>query len=232
VLSHGYYDAYYLKAQQVRRLIADDFRRAYRAVRRHRRTHGAQRGVQIRRKSDDPVQMYLNDIFTIAGNLTGMPAISIPCGFTTDGLPIGLQLQGDYFREARILQAAHQYQRATDWHAASAEGLLVKSGWEVVIGLETHTQVVDPRPKDLLGRVHGLRRAPNTQASAVDIRVARHAAGAEQGRVERAIRFGPGRGRDDQHAQRVRAQELLLPGPAEGLPDLAVRNPRSCRAAD
>jgi len=117
VLSHGYYDAYYLKAQQVRRLIADDFRRAFEQCDVIAGPTAPSAAFKFGAKSDDPVQMYLNDIFTIAGNLTGMPAISIPCGFTTDGLPIGLQLQGDYFREARILQAAHQYQRATDWHA-------------------------------------------------------------------------------------------------------------------
>jgi len=68
-------------------------------------------------KTDDPVQMYLNDIFTIAANLTGMPAISIPAGFTKAGLPIGLQIQGDYFTEARVLNVAHRFQQATDWHA-------------------------------------------------------------------------------------------------------------------
>ena len=69
-------------------------------------------------KTDDPVQMYLNDIFTIAGNLTGAPAISIPCGFDRRGLPIGLQVQGNYFAEARLLNVAHQFQQATDWHRA------------------------------------------------------------------------------------------------------------------
>jgi aspartyl-tRNA(Asn)/glutamyl-tRNA(Gln) amidotransferase subunit A len=68
-------------------------------------------------KSADPVAMYLNDIFTIAGNLTGTPAMSVPCGFTRAGLPIGLQIQGDYFSEARILEVAHRFQQATDWHA-------------------------------------------------------------------------------------------------------------------
>jgi aspartyl-tRNA(Asn)/glutamyl-tRNA(Gln) amidotransferase subunit A len=116
VLSHGYYDAYYLKAQQVRRLIADDFQRAYRqcdvimgpTAPTVAFCHGA--------KSDDPVQMYLNDIFTVAGNLTGAPAVSIPCGFDHNHLPIGLQIQGNHFAEALILHVAHRFQEATDWH--------------------------------------------------------------------------------------------------------------------
>jgi aspartyl-tRNA(Asn)/glutamyl-tRNA(Gln) amidotransferase subunit A len=117
VLSHGYYDAYYLKAQKVRRLIADDFRRTFAQcdVMMGATTPGV--AFAFGAKSADPVAMYLNDIFTIAGNLTGTPAISIPCGFTRAGLPIGLQIQGDYFSEARILDVAHRYQQATDWHA-------------------------------------------------------------------------------------------------------------------
>jgi aspartyl-tRNA(Asn)/glutamyl-tRNA(Gln) amidotransferase subunit A len=116
VLSHGYYDAYYLKAQQVRRLIAQDFARAFERcdVIAGPTTPGA--AFAIGAKTDDPVQMYLNDIFTIAANLTGIPAMSIPCGFTPDGLPIGLQLQGNHFAEARILEVAHRYQQASDWH--------------------------------------------------------------------------------------------------------------------
>ena len=116
VLSHGYYDAYYLKAQQVRRLIADDFQRAYEQCDVIMGPTAPSPAFKIGAKTDDPVQMYLNDIFTIAGNLTGAPAISIPCGFDRRGLPIGLQIQGNYFREAAILNVAHQYQQATDWH--------------------------------------------------------------------------------------------------------------------
>jgi aspartyl-tRNA(Asn)/glutamyl-tRNA(Gln) amidotransferase subunit A len=116
VLSHGYYDAYYLKAQQVRRLIADDFQRAYEKcdviIGPTSPTTAFRLGAQI----DDPVKMYLNDIFTTAGNLSGAPGISIPCGFDDQGLPVGMLLQGNHFREAQILNVAHQYQRATDWH--------------------------------------------------------------------------------------------------------------------
>jgi aspartyl-tRNA(Asn)/glutamyl-tRNA(Gln) amidotransferase subunit A len=116
VLSHGYYDAYYLKAQQVRRLIADDFRRAYEKCDVIMGPTAPSPAFKIGAKADDPVQMYLNDIFTIAGNLTGAPAISIPCGFDRRGLPIGLQIQGNYFTEANLLRVAHQFQLASDWH--------------------------------------------------------------------------------------------------------------------
>jgi aspartyl-tRNA(Asn)/glutamyl-tRNA(Gln) amidotransferase subunit A len=116
VLSHGYYDAYYLKAQQVRHLIADDFRRAYASCDLILGPTAPTAAFRIGAKSDDPVEMYLNDIFTVAANLAGAPAMSIPCGFTAGGLPIGLQLQGDYFSEARLFNVAHQYQQATDWH--------------------------------------------------------------------------------------------------------------------
>ncbi len=117
VLSHGYYDAYYLKAQQVRRLIADDYARAYEKCDVIMGPTAPSPAFRIGDKTDDPVQMYLNDIFTIAANLTGAPAMSIPCGFDRRGLPIGLQIQGHYFEEAKLLNVAHQYQQATDWHA-------------------------------------------------------------------------------------------------------------------
>jgi len=116
VLSHGYYDAYYLKAQQVRHLIADDFRRAYASCDVIVGPTAPTAAFPLGARSDDPVAMYLGDIFTVAANLAGAPAMSIPCGFTAGGLPIGLQLQGDYFSEARLINVAHQYQQATDWH--------------------------------------------------------------------------------------------------------------------
>ncbi len=116
VLSHGYYDAYYLKAQKVRRLIAEDFARAYTQCDVIMGPTAPSAAFRIGDKVDDPVQMYLNDIFTIAGNLTGAPGMSIPCGFDRHGLPIGLLLQGHYFAEARLLNVAHRFQQATDWH--------------------------------------------------------------------------------------------------------------------
>jgi len=116
VLSHGYYDAYYLKAQQVRRLIADDFRKAYQRCDVIVGPTSPTTAFCIGDNIDDPLKMYLNDIFTIASNLTGTPAISIPCGFDGKGLPIGLQIQGNAFAEAQILNVAHRYQQTTDWH--------------------------------------------------------------------------------------------------------------------
>jgi aspartyl-tRNA(Asn)/glutamyl-tRNA(Gln) amidotransferase subunit A len=116
VLSHGYYDAYYLQAQKVRRLIAQDFQRAYARCDVIAGPTSPTAAFPIGAKADDPVQMYLNDIFTIAANLTGAPALSLPCGFTRDGLPIGLQLQANHHDEARLLDTAHRYQQATDWH--------------------------------------------------------------------------------------------------------------------
>ncbi|HEX6945219.1 MAG TPA: Asp-tRNA(Asn)/Glu-tRNA(Gln) amidotransferase subunit GatA, partial [Casimicrobiaceae bacterium] len=100
VLSHGYYDAYYLKAQQVRRLIADDFRAAFEQCDVIAGPTAPTAAFALGDKTDDPVQMYLNDIFTIAANLAGLPALSLPCGFTGDGLPVGLQLHGPAFGEA------------------------------------------------------------------------------------------------------------------------------------
>jgi aspartyl-tRNA(Asn)/glutamyl-tRNA(Gln) amidotransferase subunit A len=116
VLSHGYYDAYYLKAQKVRRLIAQDFARAFERCDVVLGPTAPTTAFEIGAKSDDPVQMYLNDIFTIPAPLAGLPALSIPCGFDAKGLPVGLQLMGNYFSEARLLGVAHRYQQATDWH--------------------------------------------------------------------------------------------------------------------
>jgi aspartyl-tRNA(Asn)/glutamyl-tRNA(Gln) amidotransferase subunit A len=116
VLSHGYYDAYYLQAQKLRRLIARDFAAAFQACDLIAGPTAPSTAFAIGEKSDDPVQMYLNDIFTIPAPLAGLPALSIPCGLDEAGLPVGLQLTGNYFSEARLLAAAHRYQRETDWH--------------------------------------------------------------------------------------------------------------------
>ncbi|HUR42223.1 MAG TPA: Asp-tRNA(Asn)/Glu-tRNA(Gln) amidotransferase subunit GatA [Verrucomicrobiae bacterium] len=115
VLSHGYYDAYYLKAQKVRRLICDDFKRAFGEVDLILGPTAQSVAFKLGDKTADPVAMYLNDIYTIAANLAGVPAMSLPGGFV-QGLPVGIQLMGNYFDESRLLAAAHQYQLATDWH--------------------------------------------------------------------------------------------------------------------
>ncbi len=115
VLSAGYYDAYYLKAQKVRTLIAADFQRAFSQVDLLVCPTTPGPAFAIGAKIDDPVTMYLNDIYTIGANLAGLPAMSLPCGFQ-DGLPVGVQLIGPHFSESRMLSAAHAYQLETDWH--------------------------------------------------------------------------------------------------------------------
>jgi aspartyl-tRNA(Asn)/glutamyl-tRNA(Gln) amidotransferase subunit A len=116
VLSHGYYDAYYLQAQKVRRLIARDFLAAFERCDVVFGPTAPSTAFEIGAKSDDPVEMYLNDIFTVVAPLAGVPALSIPCGFDERGLPVGLQLTGPHFGEARLLGIAHRYQQATEWH--------------------------------------------------------------------------------------------------------------------
>ena len=114
-LSHGYYDAYYLKAQQVRRLIKQDFDEAFKEVDIIAGPTAPSTAFACGEKTHDPVSMYLQDIYTIANNLAGLPGISIPCGFS-DNKPIGLQLTGRHFAEEQLLRAAHQFQRHTDYH--------------------------------------------------------------------------------------------------------------------
>jgi aspartyl-tRNA(Asn)/glutamyl-tRNA(Gln) amidotransferase subunit A len=115
-LSSGYYDAYYRKAQQVRTLILNDFTAAFRAVDVLAGPTAPTAAFRIGEKSDDPLQMYLSDIFTISVNLAGVPGLSLPCGFTAAGLPVGLQLIGPAFGEETLLRTGHAYQLATDWH--------------------------------------------------------------------------------------------------------------------
>ncbi len=114
-LSAGYYDAYYLKAQQLRRLIRDDFARAFEEVDVIMGPTSPTVAFNLGEKSDDPVAMYLSDIYTIAVNLAGLPGISVPAGFVS-GRPVGLQIIGNYFAEERLLNVAYRFQQATDWH--------------------------------------------------------------------------------------------------------------------
>ena len=120
-LSAGYYDAYYLKAQQIRRLISEDFNRAFSEIDVIMGPTSPTVAFDLGEKVNDPVTMYLSDIYTIAANLAGLPAMSIPVGFV-GGRPVGMQLIGNYFDEARLLNVAHRYQRATDWHQKSPPG--------------------------------------------------------------------------------------------------------------
>jgi aspartyl-tRNA(Asn)/glutamyl-tRNA(Gln) amidotransferase subunit A len=122
VLSHGYYDAYYLQAQRIRRLIANDFVAAFKQCDVIMGPTSPSTAFKIGEKTDDPVQMYLSDIYTLAVNLAGLPGMSIPCGFA-DKLPVGLQLIGNYFAEAKLLNIAHRYQQVTDWHVQHPAGI-------------------------------------------------------------------------------------------------------------
>jgi aspartyl-tRNA(Asn)/glutamyl-tRNA(Gln) amidotransferase subunit A len=123
VLSHGYYDAYYLQAQKVRRLIARDFAEAYKRCDVIMGPTSPTTAFKLGEKIGDPVKMYLNDIYTIPANLAGLPGMSIPCGFDGERLPVGLQIIGNYFGEARMLGLAHQYQLATDWQTRMPPGV-------------------------------------------------------------------------------------------------------------
>jgi aspartyl-tRNA(Asn)/glutamyl-tRNA(Gln) amidotransferase subunit A len=116
VLSHGYYDAYYLQAQKIRRIIANDFTEAFKQCDVIIGPTSPSVAFDLGAKSGDPVEMYLNDIYTIAVNLAGLPGMSIPCGFSGNGRPVGLHIVGAYFSEAKMLNVAHQFQLATDWH--------------------------------------------------------------------------------------------------------------------
>jgi len=121
VLSAGYYDAYYLKAQKLRRMIRDDFRKALEDVDVIIGPSSPQAAFKLNEFVDDPISMYLSDIYTVSVNLAGLPAISIPAGFTNK-LPVGMQIIGNYFAESRLLNIAHQFQQATDWHQQSPKG--------------------------------------------------------------------------------------------------------------
>jgi len=120
-LSAGYYDAYYLKAQQVRRLIREEFMQAFREVDVIMGPTAPGVAFKLGAKADDPVSMYLSDIYTIAVNLAGLPAMSVPAGFA-DNMPVGLHMIGNYFKEGQLLNAGHRYQQVTDWHTRIPEG--------------------------------------------------------------------------------------------------------------
>ena len=122
VLSSGYYDAYYLKAQKIRRLIRDDFNQAFKDVDVILGPTTPSTAFKLNEHMQDPISMYLSDIYTVSVNLAGLPGISIPAGFSA-GLPVGMQLIGNYFEEAKLLNIAHRFQQETDWHQQQAQGL-------------------------------------------------------------------------------------------------------------
>ncbi|MGF6527298.1 Asp-tRNA(Asn)/Glu-tRNA(Gln) amidotransferase subunit GatA [Variovorax sp. PvP013] len=123
VLSHGYYDAYYLQAQKVRRLIADDFQQAFAQCDVIAGPVAPTVAWKLGAHGDDPVADYLADIFTLPASLAGLPGMSVPAGFGEHGMPVGLQLIGNYFGESRLLNAAHRFQQATDWHTRAPQGV-------------------------------------------------------------------------------------------------------------
>jgi len=123
VLSHGYYDAYYLQAQKLRRMIADDFQACFRQCDLIAGPVAPSVAWKLGDKGDDPVKAYLADIFTLPGSLAGLPGMSIPSGFGEGGMPVGLQLIGNYFEEGALLHAAHAFQQATDWHTRVPSGI-------------------------------------------------------------------------------------------------------------
>ncbi|WP_066269284.1 Asp-tRNA(Asn)/Glu-tRNA(Gln) amidotransferase subunit GatA [Hydrogenophaga palleronii] len=122
VLSHGYYDAYYLQAQKIRRLIAQDFQAAFTQCDLIAGPVAPSVAWKIGEKSTDPMANYLADIYTLSTSLAGLPGMSVPAGFGAGGLPVGLQLVGNYFQEGAMLQAAHAFQQATDWHTRAPQG--------------------------------------------------------------------------------------------------------------
>jgi len=122
VLSHGYYDAYYLQAQKIRRMIADDFQQAFKACDVIAGPVAPTVAWKIGEKADDPVANYLADIFTLPASLAGLPGMSVPCGFGEGGMPVGMQLIGNYMAEAKLLNVAHRFQQATDFHLRRPEG--------------------------------------------------------------------------------------------------------------
>jgi aspartyl-tRNA(Asn)/glutamyl-tRNA(Gln) amidotransferase subunit A len=122
VLSHGYYDAYYLQAQKIRRMIADDFQQAFKLCDVIAGPVAPTVAWKLGDKSDDPVANYLADIFTLPGSLAGLPGMSISVGFGAGHMPVGMQLIGNYLQEAKLLNVAHRFQQATDWHVAKPQG--------------------------------------------------------------------------------------------------------------
>jgi aspartyl-tRNA(Asn)/glutamyl-tRNA(Gln) amidotransferase subunit A len=116
VLSHGYYDAYYLQAQKIRRMIADDFQQAFKSCDVIAGPVAPTVAWKLGERAEDPVANYLADIFTLPGSLAGLPGLSVPCGFGEAGMPVGLQLLGNYMDEGKLLNVAHRLQQVTDFH--------------------------------------------------------------------------------------------------------------------
>ena len=230
VLSHGYYDAYYLQAQKLRRMIADDFQACFSQCDLIAGPVAPTVAWPIGEQGDDPVKAYLADIFTLPASLAGLPGMSLPAGFGEHGMPVGLQLIGNYFDEAAAaargacLPARHRLAPARTGDALVSRPPQLVRGYEVVIGIETHAQL-STQSKIFSGSSTRFGAEPNTQASPVDLALPGTLPVLNRGAVERAIRFGLAVGAQGRDAFDLRAQELLLSGPAQGLPDQPVRDP-------
>ena len=217
-LSSGYYDAYYKKAQQVRTLIKKDFEKAFRKVDLIVTPTTPTPAFRIGEKTDDPLQMYLADIFTIIVNLAGVPAISIPCGFTSGNLPVGLQLIGRHFDEEAVLKVAYAYEQSTDWHTRRP----VRMKYEAVIGLEVHAQMLT-ETKIFCGCSTTFGSEPNTQTCPVCIGMPGVLPVLNRKALEYAIRTGLATGCSISLVQPVCQKKLFLPRPSEGVSDKPVR---------
>ena len=223
VLSAGYYDAYYLQAQKVRRLITDDFARAFKQVDVLMGPTSPTPAFDLGAKIDDPITMYLNDIYTIGANLAGLPAMSIPCGLPR-------RLAGRAADHRAALRRGEAAQRRARLSARDATGTsrfrrVTRSSamsWETVIGLEIHAQLAT-RSKIFSSAPTAYGAAPNTQANLVDLGYPGVLPVLNREAVRMAVKFGLAVGAHGRAALGVRAQELLLSGPAEGLPDQPVR---------
>jgi aspartyl-tRNA(Asn)/glutamyl-tRNA(Gln) amidotransferase subunit A len=229
-LSSGYYDAYYLKAQKTRQLISDDFIQAFKQVDVIMGPTSPTTAFGLGEKADDPVTMYLNDIYTIATNLAGLPGLSMPVE-PVNGLPVGLQIIGNYFAEAKLLNVAHRLQQGykTIRHLASVSSMtlwLTRKGIYHAMG--NRHRAGDPCPagnqiEDLFRGLHRLWRRAQHPGLYRGSGLSRGAAGAQPGGGEHGAEVRPGDRCGDRSSLGVRAQELLLPGSAQGLPDQSVR---------
>ena len=229
VLSAGYYDAYYLKAQKVRQLIAADFARAFGEVDVVIGPTSPTAAFELGAKTSDPITMYLNDIYTIGANLAGLPAISDALRLRAGGWqgPAGgAAARRPALRRVAAAVRVAPVPAAHGLAPTRAAGLRVVTimEWETVIGLEIHAQLAT-RSKIFSGSATAYGAAPNTQANLVDLGYPGVLPVLNGEAVKHGRPLRPGHGREDRAALGVRAQELLLPGPAQGLPDQPVRAP-------
>jgi hypothetical protein len=235
VLSHGYYDAYYLQAQKIRRMIADDFQQAFKQCDVIAGPVAPTVAWKLGENGNDPLADYLADIFTLPASLAGLPGMSVPAGFGEGGMPVGLQLIGNYLQEARCSTPPHRCSRPPTStpqargilrppheHCAPRRPVPAGAGYEVVIGFETHAQL--STQQDLQPRRHRLWRRAQHPGLRGGPGAARHAAGDEPRRGRARDRIRSGHRFAHCAAQHLRPQELLLPRSAQGLPDQPVRD--------